>query len=235
MGRIKTMSTIDADAAKLAGLQIDLLQKVRQGNVTLDHLEWFLGLNKATRDALVVGERPASKLVSPAKPTKKFALLVDLGTITVPNDYDHATWLALFSEKNRQKLYHYNDVITDPNFSKPSRILKPGDKLRVWAFKQIVPGTTTSEERMAFLATQKAVHTGAQGASFVFEQKRDQLPKGFWYTSFDEKDRLWKDADGSHRMPYVYAYSGGGFHFDLGYFEGVWDDDDAFLCFCDIE
>ena len=38
---------IGADAAKLAGLQIDLLQKMRNGQVTQDHLEWF---NKLTRE-----------------------------------------------------------------------------------------------------------------------------------------------------------------------------------------
>jgi hypothetical protein len=40
-------TVIGADAAKLAGLQIDLLQKIRNGQVTPDHLEWF---NKLTRE-----------------------------------------------------------------------------------------------------------------------------------------------------------------------------------------
>jgi hypothetical protein len=234
MGRSKTMSTIGADAAKLAGLQIDTLQKVRSGQITLSQWERFNNLSPDAREARF-GDTEKLKPASPVELTGKFALLVNLGTITVPDDYDHATWLALFGKKNRQKFYYYNDAITDPNFSKPSRILKPGDKLRVRAFKQIVPGTTTSEERMAFLATQKAVHTGAQGASFVFEQKRDQLPKGFWYASFDEKECLWRDAGGYHRVPGVIAYSDGGFGFNLGGFEGVWNDDHAFLCFCDIE
>jgi hypothetical protein len=88
---------------------------------------------------------------------------------------------------------------------------------------------------MVFLATQKAIHTGAQGASLVFEQKRGELPKGKWYASFDEKDRLWKDADGYHRVPYVNAYSDGDFDFNLGYFGPVWHGNNAFLCFCDIE
>ena len=88
---------------------------------------------------------------------------------------------------------------------------------------------------MAFLATQKAVHVGAQGASLVWDQKRDQLPKGKWYCSFDEKERLWQDAVGNHRVPLVCANSGGDFHFDLGDFEDVWLDISAILCFCDLE
>ncbi|HBB65121.1 MAG TPA: hypothetical protein DCZ84_00545 [Candidatus Vogelbacteria bacterium] len=36
---------IGADVVnKLAGLQIDLLQKIRQGHITNEHLEWFNGL-----------------------------------------------------------------------------------------------------------------------------------------------------------------------------------------------
>lgn len=226
---------IDADAAKLAGLQIDLLQKVRQGHVTLGHLEWFTGLSRDTREALMVGEKPASQPAPSPEPTEKFALLVDLGIITVPDDYNHATTLKSFDKKNRKKFYYYNDAITDQNYSNSTRVMKPGDKLRVRVFKQVVGGTTTSEERMAFLATQKAIHTGAQGASLVWDQKRDQLPKGKWYASFDKKDLLWTDADGYHRVPSVSARSDGGFDWDLGSFEGVWYDGGAFLCFCDIE
>ena len=165
------------------------------------------------------------------EPAEKFALLVDLGIITVPDDYVHDKRLTTFGKQNRKKFYYYNAEITDKNFPNPTRVLKPGDKLRVRAFKQVVGGTTTSKERMAFLATQKATHTGAQGASLVFEQKRDELPKGKWYASFDEPERLWKDAGGRHRVPFVGAYSDGDFEFDLDYFENVWIDYDAFLCF----
>lgn len=230
------MSTIiDAETARWAGLQIDLHSKFRSGNLSADQLGWWLNQSKDTREALMVGEKPATKPLPSSEPTEKFALLVDLGIITVPEDYDHATALANFGKKNRKKFHYYNDAITDKNFPNPTRVLKPGDKLRVRAFKQVVGGTTTSEERMAFLATQKAIHVGAQGVSLVWDQKRDQLPKGKWYTSFDEKDRLWTDADGRHRVPDVRCFSDGAFEFDLGYFGLVWDGDRAFLCFCDLE
>ncbi|MBI3255839.1 MAG: hypothetical protein HYZ63_02610 [Candidatus Andersenbacteria bacterium] len=56
---------IDANAAKLAGLQIDTLQKVRSGHITLDHWEGFNLLTKEERDKLfgngtapVVKEKP---------------------------------------------------------------------------------------------------------------------------------------------------------------------------------
>jgi hypothetical protein len=233
--KTKTMKNIEAETARLAGLHIDLNQKLRSGNMTLDQFEWWLNQPKNTREALMTGEKPSEKTARATESTEKFGLLVDLGIITVPDDYVHESRLAKFDKENRKKFYCYNEAITDKNYPNPTRILKPGDQLRVRAFKQSASGTTTSEERMAFLETQKAVHTGAQGASLVFEQKRDQLPKGKWYASFDEKDCLWKDADGNHRVPDVDCSSDGIFGFDLGYFGSVWDDDDAFLCFCDIQ
>ena len=42
---------IGADAAKLAGLQIDTLQKARDGQITLEHWEWFNKLTKTERDS----------------------------------------------------------------------------------------------------------------------------------------------------------------------------------------
>ncbi|MBI4155623.1 MAG: hypothetical protein HY507_00110 [Candidatus Zambryskibacteria bacterium] len=168
-------------------------------------------------------------------PLEKFALLADLGIITVKADYVHGKQISSFLEKYPKMFYDYDKNITDANFPRPSRILKPGDKLWVRAYKQIVGGTTTSEERMTFLETQNvAIYTGAQGSSLVFEQKRDQLPKGFWYASFDKEERLWKDSDGNRGVPGVHADLNGDFNWSLGYLEGVWDVNRAFFGFCDL-
>jgi hypothetical protein len=226
----KTMSatTIGAETARWAGLQIDLHSKFRSGNLTPDQLEWWLNQPKDKREALIVGDK------SNSEPTEKFTLLVDLGIITVPNGYSHANHLDKFVMKNRKKFYSINDNITDVNFANPTRVLKPGQKYRVRAFQQVVSGTTTSEERMSFLLTQKAIHTGAQGESLVFEQKRDQLPKGKWYYSLDEIDRLWAASDGTHGVSRVSCHSDGVFLFDIGYFESFCDGGCAFLCFTEV-
>ena len=142
---------------------------------------------------------------------EKFELFADLGVLTVPNDYVHGKQL---DGMNREEFYFFNESITDANFPNPTRILKPGDKFSVQVFKQTVSGITTSEERMQFLTSQKAVNTGAQGASLVYFQKRDLLPKGYWYCSFDEKDHLFEDAGGLRRVPCVRARSDGGFRFE---------------------
>jgi len=191
-------------------------------NIRKDEL---LGLIAGTHE---IKEKIVEKQVE-MKQTEKFALLADLGWITVPEDYVHGKCLEIFWKNNRSKFYGYNEKITDKNFPNPSRILKPGDKLQVRAFQQITSGRTTSGERMNFLSTQKAVHPGAQGCSLVFEQKRGLLPKGFRYSSSDEKDHLWKDSDGNRRVPNLIALSAGVFIWNLD----CWSGDDAFFCFCD--
>ena len=152
---------IGADTAKLAGLQIDMLQKVRSGHLTIAHIEWWQNLPKSERD----------RLSGAISPDQRFTLVKTLD-ITVPDGYVHATQLATFKRNHGEKCYFYNDDISDENFAKVTTPLTPGRKFKVKVFKQVVAGAVTSEERMAFLRSRRAVFTGAQGASLVFTQKR---------------------------------------------------------------
>ena len=160
---------------------------------------------------------------------EKFSLLVDLGEITVPPSYVPDKRLGFFRRKYHRQFFCFDKEITDANFSNPTRILKPGDKLHVRVFECPTPNTTS--ECMKFLATEEVVYTGAQGASLVFEQKRNQLPKGFWYTSFDEKSKLWKNVRGCYGVPYLVALFGGSFDFILICFEKDVLTVKAFFCF----
>jgi len=160
--------------------------------------------------------------------------LIKTVEITVPDDYANDTHLGSFKEQYAKAFYYYNDDINDENFGKATIKLTPGRKFAVKIFRQTIPGGTTSEERMGFLHSQGAVFTGAQGASLVFEQKRDELPKGFAYVSFDKKEALWRDSDGNHRVPYLGRFSDGAWDFDLGRFERGWDVGHCLLCFCDL-
>ena len=182
---------------------------------------------------------PFEKPAFPAEPAEKFELFLDLGIITVPANYVHATQLASFRVKYQDaakpSFYFYNDGITDKNFGNPSRILKPGDKFEVTVFRQIVEGLTTATERLAFLAKQSAIYTGAQGASLVWEQKRKQMPKGYAYVSMDEEARLLRGASGSHGVPGFLHGSSGDWHFDLGSFEDDWSAIRLLLCFREVK
>ncbi|KKT14440.1 MAG: hypothetical protein UV94_C0014G0005 [Parcubacteria group bacterium GW2011_GWC1_43_30] len=162
---------------------------------------------------------------------EKFVPLVDLGVITVPEDHR----LATFGRENRGQFFHYEEAINDKNFSNPTHVLKSGDKLGVHAFRQVVPSATTSEERLEFCRKQKGnVFVGAQGASLVFKQKRNQLPRGLWYGSLDQRERLWRDTRGCYGVPNLIVLRSGDFDFDLGCFEHPLDDGYAFLLFRDL-
>ncbi|MBU1558099.1 hypothetical protein KKC45_04005 [Patescibacteria group bacterium] len=46
---------IGVDAAKLAGLQIDQNQKLRDGSMTIEQMEWWLSQSFGTRESLMNG------------------------------------------------------------------------------------------------------------------------------------------------------------------------------------
>jgi hypothetical protein len=102
---------IDAGAAKLAGLQIDSLQKYRDGQLTLGQWERFNNLSSEAREERF-GDWKRSVSVT-EKPTPKFTLLADLGIITVPADYDHRVTLVSFRKRNYKKFVYYNDSISE--------------------------------------------------------------------------------------------------------------------------
>jgi hypothetical protein len=172
------------------------------------------------------------------KSIARFVLLADLDTVTVPDNYNHVTQLTTFYDNHKEKFYHknsfsgYNKNVTDTNFSKATTQLTAGQKIHVRVWKQADHKTpTTSEERMAFLAEQNSIYTGAQGLSLVFEQKRNQLLRSYHYVSYDEKYALWENAEHRFCLPKLFLSKDG--HFDLGlkFFESPCFDNYVFLSF----
>jgi hypothetical protein len=156
------MTTIDTDSAKLAGLQIDMLQKVRGGHITLSHLEWFTGLNKTQRDMLSGAD--LSKLSD-----NRFEL-INTFEVIVPEGYDHATRLGSFKKAHKKEFYYFNDAIMDENFAKATTQLTPGRKFAVKVFQ--INTTVTSEDCLAQLKRVKAVLVGAQGISLAMSKRK---------------------------------------------------------------
>ncbi|MEI8223799.1 MAG: hypothetical protein WCG20_01610 [bacterium] len=154
--------------------------------------------------------------------------------LTVPTDYNHDTQIDTSGAKARKEktTYYYNDDLTSKNFAKATNKLVPGKTYKVKIFP--ILSTVTSEDCMALLRKQKAILVGGQGATLVYDLAKDKLPKGKWTASFDEKDALWKDADGDRRVPYVHAFTDGGFKFNLGNFGLVWHSVNCVLCFCEL-
>ena len=127
---------IGVDAAKLAGLQIDQLQKFRNGEITIEHMEWFNNLTKEDRDNLLAG-------IGFVRQAPRFQL-IRIFELAVPSDYNHATQLASFAERNRKGFCYYNEGVTDANFAKVTNRLTPGRKFQVKVFQSFSPFNFTS-------------------------------------------------------------------------------------------
>jgi len=206
--------------------------------------ERYAKLNATVGKLVLDGKRTPSEVADVLQEvvnwSSNFSLFADLGIIMVPKDYNHATQLTTFFEKNwaskNNKKFRTSINIMEAQFPTPSRVLKPGERLHVRAFKVNSDTTASSEECLAFLNRQKSVYTGAQGASLVYEQKRNQLQRDRWYLSFDVMDRLWLDADGNHRVPCIDTeWEDGGFGFNASLFKKDFDDNCVLLSFRDVK
>ena len=105
------------------------------------------------RDLEAVSRILQSIITEREETLQKFTLLADLGVITIPED----TSLDSFLQKNRKKFYDVDKNITDANFPNPSRILKPGDKIGVRAYKQIVSVTTTTISLLVLMVSRQSL------------------------------------------------------------------------------
>lgn len=158
---------------------------------------------------------------------QKFTLLSSL-QITVPEKYGHTHQLATL---NSNDFYYFNNNITDQNFQNVKDRLIPGKKYIVEFIG--IGSRATSEECLNVYKEKKALLVGAQGLSLLWQLNKDSFPVGKWSVSFDEKDNLWKDADGYRRVLGVCRYSDGDYVFRLGGFGRDWDDVNVLVVFRD--
>ena len=167
----------------------------------------------------------------------KFNPLMELGDVVAPDDYDSTAPLTWFVKRNREKLEHlFDENLSDAHFPSPSRVLKPGNQLRVFVVGPIHPGPTTTEEYLDFLAARKKakiVHVGVPGLMLIYEQMEHKLPRGFRYISLDARERLWKNPDGRHMAPHLFAQSDGDTSIGLKPLEMTLYND-LFLYFCEV-
>lgn len=197
-----------------------------------------LGFNKDEAQEII---KAGGKMQGEFKPILQKLAMVDQRfgpavkefEFTIPADYKHDSQLDTFAKKTKKlsTTYYFNDALTSTNFAKATNKLEPGKTYKVKIFP--ILSQVSSEDCMNFLAKQNAILVGGQGLTLLQENKADALPVGKWTVSFDQKDALWEDSDGDHRVPSVSADSDGDFEFDLGYFARDGNDDYCLLCFCD--
>ncbi|MDD5068502.1 MAG: hypothetical protein PHS53_02250 [Candidatus Pacebacteria bacterium] len=151
------------------------------------------------------------------KATLRFREYADLGVLQVPADYNHRTYLASCVQRNGDE-WDFDSGATDANFPTPSRILRPGDRLRVRIWEQI--GGTNSHTRMEFLDSLGAVYPGVQGICLLCEEMEPKLPhhhSNLWFGSYDRPENLFQDERGNQMFMRALV---------------VKDPDSIFLCLC---
>lgn len=91
---------IGADAAKLAGLQIDTLQKVRNGKITLKQWEWFNNLSSGQREKLsgirIIIEKPL-----PQRPDALFSRFRNVANACALSTEEQRLILGIFPTPRR--------------------------------------------------------------------------------------------------------------------------------------
>lgn len=193
-----------------------LMQLPRPDEIDQAAAERWSGDQGALRKALV-SALLLKRAEKPVGSAEKFALLVDLGVITVPEGYVAA--LGLWGLDSSDKV----------------RVLQPGDKFRVEVYRPIVSGMTTSRERMAYLERCKGgnVYLGAEGVELVIAQKIGQLQKDHWYMSFGENNLL-ETSENRCEVPSVFVGLDGSSSCSSRHLDEEWYSDEFFFHFSDV-
>lgn len=124
---------------------------------------------------------------------------------------------------NQSEYYYVNSNLTTANFPIPDTIETENWKIIT------IDKTMTSEEALAKIKAEGYRPANAYELAIWSNNHRDEVPKRKWYIALDQ---LWY-GDGHHWIPYVRAYSDGGFEFRLGRFGLALCDGLCLLCFCD--
>lgn len=187
------MNTIDADAAKLAGLQIDQLQKLRQGHRTLADIKWFNDLKREDLSDLQSGRKRIMVPPTPPEPTGSLEWVHSLGMLTVPMNYVAEKRLEAFRptyEKNAALFHHWPHDLTDKKHARASIKIKAGQVFNVDAYMWFGPDTDLSVCLGIIASMRGTFLLGSYGASLVLEHMHSVLIKDRPYVSLDEERSL---------------------------------------------
>jgi len=231
---MKSTPLINMNDSRLVARGYDLGLKIAANTVnvfTVDDLEyWEANLGKI-KEALARGfaleNIPA---LVPVVATPAFSQLNEF-ELVVPADYQHDGYLGRLRKDHDRDLTYFHSAMTDKNYSRPTRIIKPGERFLIKLVA--VLRQVSSEECQRVYREHVAYYTGAQGAGLLYQHKRGELPVGKFTLSFDEEERL-PVVVGYHSVPDVYRHSAEHFELGLGSIEKPWHDDFVLALFCDL-
>lgn len=122
--------------------------------------------------------------------------------------------------------YYVNADITAANFPIPETVETENYKIIK------MDKSFSSKEAIERIKTEGCRPGNIYELALLKENHPELWPKGQW-SSIIAFGTDFTDSGGNHRVPYVFAFSGGGFEFGLGHFEETWNAGFCLLCFCD--
>jgi hypothetical protein len=146
--------------------------------------------------------------------------------ITISGNFD----FDAFRFENEKLFYYFEPALVGKNFKSnvPLEVVKK-KIVEIYQLKR----KKTREECLNFIVSQNGQLPNAHGLAIVWQQAKEKLPQGIWIVGFDQKENIFRDSDGHHRVPLLIQNSDGDWDFFLGRFEDDWHSGDCVLFFRD--
>lgn len=129
--------------------------------------------------------------------------------VEIPED------LSLDSISKKKYLY-WNQNITDANFR--TNLVKGKEYIaEIYQLEEDM----SSEDIVALAEKENRILPGALGGVTLTSHYGEKLPKDRWVVCLDKPENLWRDAGDLMVMDFLWG--GGGWRFDLTWWDGGWD------------
>ncbi|HEY5587765.1 MAG TPA: hypothetical protein VIK86_02280 [Candidatus Paceibacterota bacterium] len=125
-------------------------------------------------------------LYNSEKKNPEFKILIDLGIITVPDDYVDETCISDFSKKFHREVFVAN-LVSDENLKESCGIkINPGDRFHVYIYEFVTDYLSVSSNNIRnFLKKNGFVLLESKGVALAYSQKSELIPKSRdYYYSF---------------------------------------------------
>lgn len=209
-------------------------ESVKTDDKTLEQLQWFNAQPSSYLDALM--HNPAKVLLPLTQSIlNKFELYGDYGTVIVPPDFYTNSYYHQYTKNWIDEMAKNRKVDFKEKPYEPNTIVKPGDELYVSFFRQKVPGTTTTEERLLFLMMQDSILLGIEGLSLLYKQLHDSVETDCEYVSYSEKKNSFRDIDNNCCIPSLFYFNAERPGLSYSKFNDLWDEQDIMVCFHEAE
>ncbi len=162
-------------------------------------------------------------------------LLNDVGTLTIPKDYNHDIFFDELSKRNPDLdlIWSYKSNMTNENFPNTTDKFTPGKTYGVRAIPLL--RNIPSERILEYMKAKSYLKVGPRGLFLLKEIKPKYFIKGKHHFSFDEQKNLHTLDSNGRYLPGVYYVSDNAWEFGRYDLETPWTPVCILFCFYELE